>query len=308
MRPDLPIVFAGSCFADNISARMRQCLWDAENPFGVLYNPMSIARALECAVLSDRGDEIFRESLFESGGAVRSWLYDSKAAAFSIDECLEKFQAMSVNVKSKLELADALVITFGTAWVYTLNECPGEYIVANCHKMPSREFSRRRLGIDEICDVWIEMAKKLRSRYPKLQIIFTVSPVRHLKDGFEGNARSKAVLLLAAERICESLDYCHYFPAYEILNDDLRDYRFYADDLVHPSAAAVEYIWEAFKDCYLDAEGKQFLKETENIYRLYHHRPILETPEQTEQRHEKALNRLRSLLHRHPRLLSIKPL
>lgn len=135
-------------------------------------------------------------------------------------------------------------------------------------------FERRRLTIGEISALWSDLCNRLTTLYPNLNIIFTVSPVRHLKDGFEGNARSKATLHLAVEEICQASDKCFYFPAYEIVNDDLRDYRFYASDLAHPSDTAVEYIWEIFRQTYVDAEGERLLKEGNRRYKALNHRPI----------------------------------
>lgn len=135
-------------------------------------------------------------------------------------------------------------------------------------------FLRKRLSVSRIVETWSALVCDLKEIYPDLRIIFTVSPVRHLKDGFEGNARSKAILLLATEELCHTHDFCSYFPAYEILNDDLRDYRFYASDLVHPSQEAVEYIWEIFKSTYLDKEGLEILKEGERISKGWKHRPL----------------------------------
>ncbi|MDE6796349.1 MAG: GSCFA domain-containing protein, partial [Muribaculaceae bacterium] len=300
--PSKPTVLLGSCFADNIAARMRGCLWEAENPLGTLYNPLSIATALEVALemmedLEDKenvsiekrgskevseweavavdeeksigeikGGRRFEESLFEAGGMWRSWLFDSKMSAEVVEDVRFAFVEKSRRLHSLLSKAEVMFVTFGTAWCYYLSDSSSlsyslsgnnGYLVANCHKQPSAMFERRRLNVREIVEVWKDLVAKLKERYPQLRIVFTVSPVRHLKDGFEGNARSKAILLLATEELCNALDNCYYFPAYEIVNDDLRDYRFYASDLVHPSEEAVEYIWEIFKETYVDAKGLQ---------------------------------------------------
>lgn len=298
--PSKPVVLLGSCFADNIAARMRGCLWESENPLGTLYNPLSIATALEVALETNsisgefkgavRGCERFEESLFETGGMWRSWLFDSKLSAENVEDVRYAFVERSKAIDALLSNAEVMFVTFGTSWCYYLTETakytskgaenskedrePTKYLVANCHKQPAGMFERRRLSVDEIVEVWKGLIAKLKERYPQLRIVFTVSPVRHLKDGFEGNARSKAILLLATEELCNNVEDCYYFPAYEIVNDDLRDYRFYASDLVHPSEEAVEYIWEIFKDTYLDSKGLQRLKEGEAIRKGLEHRPL----------------------------------
>lgn len=270
--PGIPAMLVGSCFADNIGRRMRGSLWKAYNPLSVLYNPLSIERALR-AVVDDDGADLFLSSLFEKEGVTRSWLFDSKLSSEYRSDTVAEFQRRRAAACGLLEKAQALFVTFGTSFVYSLAGNPG-YVVANCHKQPSAMFLRRRLGVEEITETWERLAVALKGRFPRLWIVFTVSPVRHLKDGFAGNSRSKAVLLLAVEELCRRLDFCHYFPAYEIVNDDLRDYRFYASDLVHPSEDAVEYVWEVFQATYLDARGMEKIKEGEGIVKSWRHRRL----------------------------------
>lgn len=285
--PGIPTMLVGSCFADNIGRRMRGSLWKAYNPLSVLYNPLSIERALR-TVLDDAGSAGFLSSLFEKEGMTRSWLFDSKFSSEFKADTVAAFRRRKATVCALLEKAQALFVTFGTSFVYSLAENPG-YVVANCHKQPSGMFLRRRLGVDEITEVWEKLAHDLKGRFPRLEIVFTVSPVRHLKDGFAGNSHSKAVLLLAIEELCNRLEFCHYFPAYEIVNDDLRDYRFYASDLVHPSEDAVEYIWEIFKATYLDAKGMETIKEGEGIVKAWRHRQL---PDATKEPSPERLRRL----------------
>ncbi len=279
--PSRPIVLVGSCFAANIASKMRECKWEAFNGVGTLYNPMSISRVLELLVLADNPIDSLESSLFEAEERIHSWLFDSHFSASSKEKCLEGIFKNRDALLKALEGSQALIVTFGTAWCYALNheylptpEAKEDYIVANCHKMPSAMFSRRRVSVEEISRVWISMSNQLRLKYPDLKIIFTVSPVRHLKDGFEGNTLSKATLHLAVEDICRNVDNCLYFPAYELVCDDLRDYRFYASDLVHPSDSAVEYIWENFCKTYLDEKGMLMLKAGLKEYKRLNHRPI----------------------------------
>lgn len=272
--PKKPVVLLGSCFADNISAKMKSCLWEAENPLGTLYNPLSIARALSACLWPEEslssGVSEFEDSLFNAGGMWRSWLFDSKLSAETREDVVYAFGQRCKRIDSLLKGAGVLFVTFGTSWCYYIKD----RVVANCHKQPAALFERRRLAPDEIVGAWKRLVMRLRECYPGLKVVFTVSPVRHLKDGFEGNARSKAILLLATEEMCRSVEHCYYFPAYEIVNDDLRDYRFYASDLVHPSDEAVEYIWEKFKEMYIDEQGEKRLKEGEAIRKGLEHRPL----------------------------------
>lgn len=303
--PEKPTVLLGSCFADNLGERMRRCLWEAENPAGTLFNPLSIASALDVMLgavgrfnrIDTRGREDslrrFDESLFERDGVWLSWLFNSKLSGCTREEITECFMERAYRLDDLLTHAEVMFVTFGTAWCYWLASS-APYLVANCHKQPAKWFDRKRLTVDEIVEVWRDMIKRLRSCYPGLRIVFTVSPVRHLKDGFEGNARSKAILLLATEQLCGGFarkeepnkkdasfkeatceDGVEYFPAYEIVNDDLRDYRFYAGDLVHPSDEAVEYLWEIFRKRYIDERGEQILKAGEAEYKRSAHRTML---------------------------------
>lgn len=271
--PSRPAVMLGSCFATNMAGKMRECLWPVFNGAGTLYNPVSIARIVELLVLDEDPHEELAASLFEAEGYVHSWLFDSHFSRRSAEECLAAIGEAGREMRRVLGEAQVLIVTFGTAWCYYLQE-KERYVVANCHKMPQSLFSRRRVSAGEISDVWTALCARLRKRWPGLRIMFTVSPVRHLKDGFEGNARSKATLLLAVEEICGKVEDAIYFPAYEILTDDLRDYRFYASDLVHPSEEAVEYIWEKFRGSFIDEAGERLLREGNKEYRRRQHRPI----------------------------------
>lgn len=274
-------MLVGSCFAANIATKMRECMWQAFNGIGTLYNPISIARVLELLVFDHNPIESLDASLFEAEERIHSWLFDSHFSASSKQRCIEGIFQTRDELLKHLEDSQALIVTFGTAWCYALKdeyrpalEVDGEYIVSNCHKMPADIFSRRRVSVAEISKLWVSLCQRLKQKYPELKILFTVSPVRHLKDGFEGNTLSKATLHLAVEEICKLAEDCIYFPAYEIVCDDLRDYRFYASDLVHPSEAAVEYIWEIFCKIFVDDNGMQRLKAGLKEYKRMNHRPI----------------------------------
>lgn len=282
--PEIPVVLMGSCFTENIGRRMRFCQWKAyPNITGTLYNPSSIARILKLACSEESEayiDEIIRDSIIERDNLCFSWLTDSKCTSESREDTFEMVKERLLLLIKRLGEAQALIVTFGTAWIYELEASRG-YVVANCHKVPSGTFVRRRLSVDEIVDEWREVMRLLSCRFPGLRVIYTVSPVRHLKDGFEGNSSSKAILRLACEELCDGAVNTtgEYFPAFELMNDDLRDYRYYAPDMTHPSEVAVEYIWQKFGDRYLSPESRRRLAEGEKATKRMNHRPIVKKGE-----------------------------
>ncbi|MDE6246915.1 MAG: GSCFA domain-containing protein [Muribaculaceae bacterium] len=281
LNPQHSIIGIGSCFASNITCKMQEHLWDAINPFGTLYNPLSIALAIRTALNDNR--QSAAESVFESNRLYHTWLGDSSFSSRSVAEVVAKINNACDLFIERMEKSPNIIITFGTARCYFMASSPDK-VVANCHKMPASIFLYRRISVSEIVEVWSDLLLDLKNRYPDLNIILTVSPVRHLKDGFHENSISKSILLLAIEALCSKFTFCHYFPAYELIMDDLRDYRFYASDLTHPSSDAINYIWEKFQDCYLDPEGVKRIKEGGALHRALAHRSILESPEEYQQR------------------------
>ncbi len=248
---DEQFLFLGSCFSENIYERCISHGLSAQmNPFGVMYNPLSIAEILTI-LLSDK-DTSIQEVHHE--GVYHSLLHHSRFS-HTDKEIFEDNIAQSIlNGKKALQACNTLIITFGTAWVY---EYDGK-IVNNCHKLPEKSFIRRRLTVEEIVSAWYSILK-----HPALQhkrIIFTVSPIRHKRDGLHENNISKATLLLAIETLQQSkipeIEIA-YFPSYEIVLDELRDYRFYAEDMVHPSPVAIDYIWQRFSETYFSANTRQ---------------------------------------------------
>lgn len=260
----------GSCFSEHIGNLLTENKFTCDvNPFGVLYNPMSIAASIQCllkkTLYSPKDLQHTEETWY-------SLMHHSSFSASSPDECLEKINDRICKGHENLLQADWILITWGSSFVYTWKE-NGE-IVGNCHKLPARLFERRMVSVEEITTTYIPLLQQLHTLRPHLQCLFTVSPIRHLKDGLHGNQLSKANLLLAADKICQELDFCHYFPSYEIMMDELRDYRFYADDMMHPSPLAIEYIWECFSNCYFTPSTLSFLKEWNKIRRGLAHRPF----------------------------------
>ncbi|MBP3763888.1 MAG: GSCFA domain-containing protein [Bacteroidales bacterium] len=246
------VVTMGSCFADAIGRRMEEGGFRVErNPFGTLYNPASVAAALE-RMVEDR--EITDRDLVQHEGLWHSWHHHGSFSRPTAEETLEVCNSRIHQSHKALHTARVLMVTFGTAWVYGLiPRLKGEgarMVVANCHKLPAAMFERRRMPVGEIVALWKPLLVKLREFNPGLDIIFTVSPIRHLADGAHGNQLSKATLLMAVEELLSIFSLqipISYFPAYEIVLDELRDYRFYGPDLSHPSPLAEDIVYDRFQ-------------------------------------------------------------
>ena len=241
------IVMLGSCFTTEIGNILKDYRFDVDiNPFGVLYNPCSIAKSLKRLVQCKpfEVEEVIQTNPTDAHSAKKyaSFWHHSSFAGTSPQEFLENANEKLETSSQLLKDADTIIVTLGTAWVF-INKENGE-AVSNCHKRLAKEFERKLLTIKECTEELSSIAEIL----PDKRIIFTVSPIRHLKDGAHGNQVSKATLLLAIDEIVAKYPWCSYFPSYEIVMDELRDYRFYAEDMVHPSAVAVKYIFERFKE------------------------------------------------------------
>ena len=256
------VLALGSCFAAHIARKLAGAKFRVtENPSGILFNPLSIAAAIRS--YADPAP-VTRGELGFDGEVWYHFGFHGDFSAPTAEEALGRMNAARQAGADALRTADRVVLTFGTAWVY---EHAGE-AVANCHRRPAAEFARRRLSVEEIAETFAELIEG-----PLAGIILTVSPVRHIGDSLAGNAVSKATLRLAAEQLTERFKCTAYFPAYEILTDDLRDYRFYADDLVHPAPQAVDYVWEKFAPAVLTDEALRLLPEAEAIVAAAAHRP-----------------------------------
>lgn len=254
------ILMIGSCFADSIGEQMEQRnLRVTCNPFGTLYNPLSIAQALTMTDMPE---------LIEHDGLWHSMAHHGSFSRADKDEAEQVIRASIETMQKALREATVVIVTFGTAWVY---EWKGERVVGNCHKLPESNFTRRRLTAEEIVAAW----KPLLERYGDKHWVFTVSPIRHIKDGLHENQLSKATLLQAVEKLTgEAGLTADYFASFEIMLDELRDYRFYADDLVHPSSLAVNYIWERFVDTFCTPQTKNEMNIQHKRWQFEHHRPL----------------------------------
>lgn len=265
-----PVMFLGSCFADNIGKMVAEKKFEVSiNPFGVIYNPLSVKQSLN--ILLER-KEFQKDDLYEFNNQWVSFYHHSKFSSPDRDEVLKKINNRIKKGADFIERTNFLFITFGTAWVYEWKET-GK-VVSNCHKIPAREFNRRMLNPEEILQAWGEIIEKLHTQLPGLKIIFTVSPVRHWKDGAEGNMVSKSVLLYAIHLLREKFPDTDYFSSYEIIMDDLRDYRFYGEDMLHLNTTAVNYIWQKFDQRFFNDETRNVLKKVDEINRAVAHKPF----------------------------------
>jgi hypothetical protein len=264
------LMLLGSCFAENIGEKLSGNKFQTDiNPFGILYNPLSVKSALDDLL---NGRTFSRNDLFLHHGAYHSFAHHSRFSAIDPDECLAQINGRMAISTEWLRQTDRLIVTFGTSFVYHLRENGG--VVSNCHKLPEKMFHRERIGIATIVDEWSKLIVELRAKNPKLQLLFTVSPIRHWKDGAHENQLSKATLLLAIDQLTKEFDNCSYFPAYEIVMDELRDYRFYADDMIHPSSQTIEYIWQRFLETHISKESRALLEEWQVLRKALQHRPF----------------------------------
>ena len=291
------ILLLGSCFADNIGAKFEEHYFQTTiNPFGTLYNPASIVKAV-----LDMGYGPSGMGLVEHNGLWHSMMHHGSYSGVDKEEVIARCEESRIQMQEALQQASVVIVTFGTAWVY---EYEGE-VVANCHKLPANRFVRRRLTVNEIVDMW----QPIIASMPDKHWIFTVSPIRHVKDGLHENQVSKAILLQAVDRLISmSLSYnlstetlhCSYFPSYEIMLDELRDYRFYAEDMVHPSAVAVDYIWQRFVETYMTTDTQQEMRVLHQLWRDRHHRFLHPDSPEAQQFAEHMKTRLQALQPRYP--------
>lgn len=258
----------GSCFAEHMGRRMADGKFKVlTNPYGIVYNPIS----LEDGIFRLMGNVEFEESdLFERDGLWHSFRHHGHFSGPDPEETLKKINNAYREGMDFMMHCNRLLLTLGTAHVFEHVE--SGLVVANCHKAPGNQFRRYRLSVHKIIETLIPLFESLKWHFPSIEVIVTVSPIRHLRDGFVENQRSKAILLLAASELCQRFDYVHYFPAYELMLDDLRDYRFYGPDLIHPNETAIQYIWDFFENTYFGDDTRQLLREIRKIRQSLTHR------------------------------------
>ena len=264
------LILLGSCFAENIGDKLSYYKFRSSvNPFGILFH----AKAIETFLfMATQQEEYAEEDIFFYNEQWHS--FDAHSSLSSPDklELLFNLNNGLINAYQRLKSATHIIITLGTSWVYRLKQL--DMIVANCHKVPQKEFDKSLLSVDDNLKSLQTSVALLKSVNPKVKIIFTVSPVRHIKDGSVENTVSKSNLLSAVYNITKSHEDLDYFPSYEIMMDELRDYRFYKEDMIHPSSLAVDYIWQKFKDSWISEGSGQMMKNIEDIQKGMAHKPF----------------------------------
>ena len=278
----------GSCFTENIGEKLRRHKFNVlENPNGILFNPVSVAEAVTSYI---ENKETLASELFHLNEGWHSWNHHSRFSAASREEALEKINTSTQKANQYLKNADYIFITLGSSWIYTLTELAENAVhgavAANNHKAPSNWFNRRLMNAEEVLRVLDNMIHRLFYFNPSIKIIFTISPVRHLREGVVENNRSKAVLIQTVHHLVDKFEGLYYFPAYELVIDDLRDYRFYAEDLVHPNYFATEYVWEKFCLACMNESTRKLMEEIRTVNLAYKHKPFNSDSEQ----HQKFLN------------------
>lgn len=294
-----PLLLIGSCFSDNIGVKLRDELFEVTvNPFGPIYNPCSILRALECL---KEADEVKPSDLFEHCGSWHSFMFHSR---YSADNPQKAAEIMTKRIKEggrTLREAKVIMLTLGNTKVYYHNS--SEAPVANCHKLPGNEFTTSIPGVDETATILNDICATIREVNPDAEIIFTVSPLRYLGDGAHANQIAKATLLLAVDHTVATHQQTEYFPAYEIMMDDLRDYRFYADDMKHPSEMAVNYIYDIFRESYFDDTTVSTAEAAAKLTRRLSHRILTTAGNEAESETNARRRQAEKLLSTYPKLL-----
>ncbi|HEY0732083.1 MAG TPA: GSCFA domain-containing protein, partial [Chitinophagaceae bacterium] len=270
------LLLIGSCFTENIGEKLLKYKFRVmQNPNGILFNPVSVAEALTDYI---EHKEFTPHDLFEYNEGWHSWKHHSRFSGLTAVESLTRINDAIDGAHSFLKQADHVMITLGSAWIYTLTEraanAKAGNVAANNHKAPSDWFQRRLMKVEEVLQVLDNVIHRLFLFNPDLRIIFTISPVRHLREGVVENNRSKAVLIQAVHHLVDKFDKLYYFPAYELVIDDLRDYRFYAEDLVHPNYHATQYVWEKFINACMDEKTRDLIEQIHTINLAYQHKPF----------------------------------
>lgn len=285
------LLLLGSCFSENIGAKLEYFKFQGlQNPFGILFHPLAIEKLIQKSV----HQEVFTEKdVFHENEQWHSFDAHSCLSNPSKEKIIDDLNDAVQNTTSQLKKANHIIITLGTAWVY--RNSASKKVVANCHKVPQVNFNKELLSVDDVKQSLERTIEMVQSINPAVQFIFTVSPVRHLKDGFVENQLSKAHLIAAIHKVLNKG--ISYFPSYELMMDELRDYRFYAKDMIHPNEVAIDYIWERFCEVWIASNVYPTMKKIEKIQKGILHKPFNEKSEQ----HQKflfKLNVLKSEIHK----------
>lgn len=286
-----PIFTIGSCFSDAMGLKFEQNKFRVlANPFGTVYNPISIIRLMERSITKDLPGEA---GFVHTQGLWAHYDFHSKFSAIGQEQLRTNIKATIQEAHDFLKRADYLLVTLGTALVYTLKT--SNEIVSNCHKVPATMFEKVMLEEAHIINAFTSFIKTLKTFNPSLKVIVTVSPVRHIKDTLEINMVSKAILRTACYKLERDHDNLHYFPSYELMMDDLRDYRFYKSDMIHPNEDAEEYIWNKFTATYCDQETLFFMEKWSAILKAINHKPFNKASENHQRFVQKTIKQLEEL-------------
>ena len=264
------IFMMGSCFAENIGQYLNNYKFKCEiNPNGILFNPISLSSALHSYLINST-----EYSIVKNNDLFFSLNHHGVFGFKHEEELVNEIKASQQKANSHIKKSDWLIITFGSAFVYRYIKTG--HIAANCHKIPASEFTKELLKPEGIVATYKILISDLKKNNPSLNILFTVSPVKYLRDGLVENNLSKSILIQSVHEIINSNENCFYFPAYELVNDDLRDYRFYKEDLAHPNKQALKYVWEKFSETYFSSDTKKINERINEIVQAAHHRPLKE--------------------------------
>jgi hypothetical protein len=290
-----PALMLGSCFIENIGDKLHYYKFPfMTNPFGVLYNPFSIKNAIE--IISGK-QNINEQIIHEYNERWFSFYHDTSFSSRYKEELMQHINKTNQEAANYLKKASFLIITFGTSWVFRHVE--KDMIVANCHKLPSKFFKRELLSPEEIINDYISLIEEIHKLNPDIDITFTVSPIRHWRDGAVENQLSKATLIYSIHKIIEHFPEIEYFPSYEIVMDELRDYRFYAEDMIHLNKTAIDYIWERFSESYISKSAQSLMNEVEKIQKAKHHRPFNPASPEYQKLIDKQIENINQLSKKH---------
>ncbi|MDD4777073.1 MAG: GSCFA domain-containing protein [Fermentimonas sp.] len=292
----------GSCFSENIGRKLQHNKFDVDvNPFGILYNPMSVSSSLKRLL---QKTEFTESDLVYNNEMYHSFMHHGSFSDTDKDVCLKNISERYEKATDFIDNADIFLITFGSAYVFRLKptvDKENSEVVSNCHKFPADIFERTRLSVEEIVEEWRKLIISLKARNPHVRFVFTVSPIRHWKDGAHENQISKSILHLAIEQLTSSFgEDLQYFPAYEIMIDELRDYRFYEEDMNHPTSFAVDYIWKLFSKTFFSDATILLNKEWAQIRKSINHKPLFPTTNSYRSFLNKTLSSLNDFASKYP--------
>lgn len=292
------IFLIGSCFTEHIGKRLEELKFKIlQNPNGILFDPVSVSKSLNSYIELKKYKQA---DLFYLNELWQSWHHHSVFSGMDANNVLLNINLSQRNAHEQLKTANWLIVTLGSSFSYQLTE--DDQPVANCHRAPGQWFNKHLLSTEETVSALEESIKKLLVFNPGLQIIFTVSPVRHIRDGVVENNRSKARLIEAVHQLVDKYKHAYYFPSYELVIDVLRDYRFYDIDLVHPNYAATEFVFEKFEQSFIDAEARSYMEEIRKITNGFKHKPFQPETQSHQSFLKRSLEKVKVLQEKLPEL------